>query len=94
VDICHRKSPIIINNTFINRDPAPTEWHGQTLQMHDAHGNPAGTALFPLRLGFLAMVQRREVILREGPFHAFVDRIGILAQDVTQNFLELRRKNL
>ena len=75
-------------------DPAPTEWHGQTLLMHDAHGNPAGTALFPLRLGFLAMVQRREVILREGPFHAFVDRIGIMAQDVTQNFLELRRKTL
>ena len=46
--------------------------------MRDEFGDPAGTALFPLHLGFRAMVQDEEVILRKGDFHAFVDRLGLL----------------
>jgi hypothetical protein len=67
------KSHSMFYDIFSIGDPAPTEWHGETLLMRDEFGDPAGTALFPLHLGFRAMVQDREVILREGDFHAFVD---------------------
>ena len=75
---------------FRNRSPAPTEWHGETLLMRDEFGDPAGTALFPLHLGFRAMVQDREIVLKQGEFKAFVDRIGLLDRNVTDQFLKVR----
>jgi hypothetical protein len=82
------------SDMFRNRSPAPTEWHGETLLMRDEFGDPAGTALFPLHLGFRAMVEDEEVILRKGDFHAFVDRLGLLQREMTKGFQNLREEAL
>ena len=62
--------------------------------MRDEFGDPAGTALFPLHLGFRAMVEDEEVILRKGDFHAFVDRLGLLQREMTNSFQNLREEAL
>ena len=58
--------------------------------MRDEFGDPVDTALYPVHLGFRAMVQDREIVLKQGDFKAFVDRVGLLERDATDGFLKLR----
>ena len=58
--------------------------------MRDEFGDPVDTALYPVHLGFRAMVQDREIVFKQGEFKAFVDRVGLLDRNVTDQFLKRR----
>ena len=70
----------------------PWSWEGRSLAMHDANGDLAVTALWPLRLPFLSLVSSQQVFFNEGGMIIFVDMQGLISRGYDDFFLRRRER--